>query len=87
MNDEQKLISSEKLRQDRICVFAGNNFVHGVAHGFESLKLLDLADDGGLIDADGGASAAGHGEKVEQVNAGEKPDGEGKSGKCDEDAE
>ena len=75
VDNEQQTIAGEEVRQEWIVVLAGNDFVHGVADGFEALELLNLADDGGLIDVEGDA-AAGETEQVEQVYAGDEPDAE-----------
>src|ERR1700693_5069653 len=70
-----------------VSVFAGNNFVHGVPDGFEALPILDLADDGGLIDVDDGAACAKRGEEVEEAESGGEPDESGKEGRGEKNAE
>jgi len=49
MDYEQKAIAGEEFRQIGIFVFARNDFVHGEADSFQTLELLNLADDGGLV--------------------------------------
>ena len=56
-------------------MLARNDFVHGEADGFEALKLLNLADDGGLIDANERAASV-RAEKRKKAGAGGEPDDE-----------
>ena len=70
MDHEEQAIAGEKFREIRIVAFAGNDFVHGVGHGFEALKLLNLADDGGLTDVDRSLPAAEQAQEVQQTDAG-----------------
>jgi hypothetical protein len=78
MYDEKELIAHQEFRQVRAVVFTGNDFVHGKADGFEALKLLDLADHGGLVNVDQSAATIGA-QKRKQAGAGSKPDDEADS--------
>jgi hypothetical protein len=79
MNNQEQSIACEDVREIWIVVLAGNYFVHGVADGFEALELLNLADDGGLIDVKGDA-AAREAKEIEQVHAGDEPYAESDDG-------
>jgi hypothetical protein len=75
MHDEKEPIADQEGGQVGAVVFTGNDFVHGEADGFKALKLLDLADDGGLVNVNQSAGAIGA-QKRKQAGAGSKPDDE-----------
>jgi len=54
---EKQAVAGQEFGEVGVGVLAGNDFVHGVADGFEALEFLNLADDRGLIDVDLGAAA------------------------------
>ncbi len=74
VHDEEEAVAHEELRQVRAVVFTGNDFVHGEADGFQALELLNLADDGGLVDANQGSAAVGT-QKGEKAGPGGEPYG------------
>jgi hypothetical protein len=85
MYDEKETIAHQEFRQVRAVVFTGNDFVHGKADGLEALKLLDLADHGGLVNVDQSAATISA-QKRKQTGAGSKPDDEADSEKSQEKA-
>lgn len=56
-------------------MLARYDFVHRETDGFQSLKLLNLADHGGLINANERAARV-RAEKMEKARAGGEPDEE-----------
>lgn len=54
---EKQAVTGQEFGEVGVGVLSGNDFVHGVADGFETLEFLNLADDGGLIDVDLGVAA------------------------------
>ena len=75
VHDEKEAVAHQKLGHVRAVVFAGNDLVHGEADGFEALKLLDLTDDGRLVDVNQTAATIGA-QKRKQTCAGSELDDE-----------
>jgi hypothetical protein len=58
VDHKEQPVAGQKFWQVGVVVFTGNDFVHGVADGFEALELLDLANYRGLIHVEEGTAAA-----------------------------
>ena len=71
---QQQPVPGEKFREIRIVVFTRNNLIHGIADGFQPLKLLNLMNHGGLIHIDVRAAAAQITDQVKKPEPGREPD-------------
>jgi hypothetical protein len=49
VDHEENAVASQKFWQIGVVAGAADDFVHGVADGFEFLQLLDLSHYGGLV--------------------------------------
>src|SRR5215469_13817724 len=79
MYNKQQAIAYEELGEVGTIVFAGNDFFHRVAHGFEALELLNLSYHRGLIGVDDRAAAAKYLRPPPKPDAGDQPHDQGGS--------
>ena len=73
VHDEENAVASQKLWQVRIVTRSADDFVHGIANGFQFLQLLDLAHNGGLVNIYVHAAIAHKSHQMQKPYAGGQP--------------
>src|ERR1700722_15308906 len=73
VHDEENAVASQKLWQVRIITGAADDFVHGIADGFEFLQLLNLAHYCGLVHIYAHTAIAHKPHQMQKTYAGRQP--------------